>query len=337
MVRILASLFCLSAALAAQAPAVGEINFYGLHAVSADRILGAARLKPGGPLPGSKGDMEDRIAELPGVGTARVEAVCCDGAQVAVFIGIEEKTGPHASFHSEPTGNALLSGDLLETYQQYLAAVRRAAAHGNADQDLTLGHAITADPDANAFEQHFLLYAAAHLDELRNVLRNCPDPDQRAAAAAVIGYAVRKGEVIADLEYALQDPDDAVRANALRALNAIAVLASKEPDAGLRISPTWMVELLHSVVLGDRMEAVKTLLTLTDHNGRDVREQIRDRALPDLIEMSRWKTPRYALPPFLLLGRVAGLTDQQAQQSWAKGDRETVIAKAQPGPKKRIE
>ncbi len=317
---------------------MGDINFYGLHGVAPDRILGAAKLKPGGPLPGSRGDMEDRITELPGVGTARVEAICCDGPQVAVFIGIEEKTGPHAAFRSAPTGSASLPGELVETYEQYLAAVRRAAAHGDGAQDLTAGHAITADADANAFEQHFLLYAAAHLDELRDALRNDPDPDQRAAAAAVIGYAVRKGEVIADLEYALQDPDDAVRTNALRALNAIAVLASQQPDAGLRISPTWMVELLHSVVLSDRMEAVKTLLTLTlDHNGQEVRQQIRDRALPDLIEMARWKTPRYALPPFLLLGRVAGLTDQQAQQSWAKGDRETVIAKAQPGSKKRIE
>jgi hypothetical protein len=283
----------------------------------------------------SKGDMEDRITEVPGVAMARVEAVCCDGPNAVVFIGIQEKGGPLTTFHSAPTGSAALTGDLLETYERYLAAVRRAAAHGNAAQDLSAGHALTADPNARDLEQHFLLYAAAHLDELRDVLHNCPDPDQRAAAAAVIGYAVRKNEVIGDLVNALQDPDEAVRVNALRALDAIAVLAAKQPAAGLRISPTWMVELLHSVVLSDRVETVKTLLTLSDKNAQEVRDQIRERALPDLVEMARWKTPSYALPPFLLLGRVAGLTDQQAQQSWASGDREAVIAKAQPAPRKR--
>lgn len=316
---------------------VGDINVYGLHGIALERILGAAKLKPGGPLPASKGDMEERITEVPGVGAARVEAICCEGAHVDLFIGIEAKTGPHAAFRSEPTGNARLTDDLLEVYQQYGAALRRAVARGKGAQDLTAGHAITSDPDANAIEQHFLLYAAAHLDELRNVLRNCPDPDQRAAAAAVIGYAVRKSDVVPDLEYALQDPDGAVRTNALKALNAIAVLGSLQPDAAVQISPTWMVELLHSVELSDRVEAVKTLLTLTDHGGRDARDQIRERALTDLIEMARWKTPRYALPPFLLLGRVAGVTDQQAEQSWSKGDRESIIAKAQTGPKKRLE
>jgi hypothetical protein len=44
--------------------------------------------------------------------------------------------------------------------------------------------------------------------------------------------------------------------------------------------------------------------------------------------MARWKTLRYAQPPFVLLGRVAGLTDAQVQQSWDKGDREPVIQQA---------
>ena len=34
---------------------------------------------------------------------------------------------------------------------------------------------------------------------------------------------------------------------------------------------------------------------------------LRERALADLAEMARWPTLRYALPPFLLMGRIAGL------------------------------
>ena len=72
----------------------------------------------------------------------------------------------------------------------------------------------------------------------------------------------------------------------------------------------------------------KALLLLTDHGGQSAIDLIRERALPDLAEMARWKTLRYALPSFLLLGRVAGLPDAVTQQAWEKGDREAIIRKA---------
>jgi hypothetical protein len=147
-------------------------------------------------------------------------------------------------------------------------------------------------------------------------------------AAAAIGYAPPAQDVIDDLQYALDDPEVAVRANAIRSLKAIAVFASKQPKAEFKISPTWFIELLHSVELSDRMESAKALLILTDHGGQSAIDLLRERALPDLAEMARWPTLRYALPPFLLLGRMAGLPDTATQQAWEKGDREPVIRKA---------
>jgi hypothetical protein len=44
--------------------------------------------------------------------------------------------------------------------------------------------------------------------------------------------------------------------------------------------------------------------------------------------MARWDTLAYALPPFLLLGRVAGLPDAEIQRRWSAGEREPVIDKA---------
>ena len=55
----------------------------------------------------------------------------------------------------------------------------------------------------------------------------------------------------------------------------------------------------------------------------------RERSLASLIEMARWKTLQYALPPFLLLGRMAGFTDAQTQEYWQKGNRRPVIQKAE--------
>jgi HEAT repeats len=313
---------------AAQAPVIGDINFYGLRKTQPDRILSTLHIQPGGALPASKGDMEERIADMPEVVLARVEAVCCEGKSSTLFIGVEERGAPHAAFRSDPQGNASLPASITDAYRGFLAAVQRAASRGNAAEDLTTGQSRMADPAARKFQEQFSGFAAAHLADLQNVMREAADPDQRAMAVAILGYAPKKAEVIADLQFALQDPDEAVRANSVRALNAIAVFAAREPNLKIVIEPTWFVEMLNSIVLSDRMEAVKALLTLTDHDGHGVIEQVRERALPALAEMSRWKSPAYALPPFMLIGRAAGMTDIQIQRSWEKADRESVIRKA---------
>lgn len=315
-------------AAAAQVPSVGDIDLYGLRKVGPERVLEAAQVRTGARLPASKGDIEDAIEKIPGVVLARVEGVCCDGDRAVVFIGIEERGAPHPSFRSPPAGSVTLPQELIDTYNNFLAAVAKAAAQGRDTEDLTAGHSMMDDPDARAFQPRFLAFAADHLDWLRQVLRQCPEPEQRAIAAAVIGYATDKAKVIDDLQFALQDPDDAVRANALRSLTAIAVYASKHPKAGIQVSVTWIAELLNSIVLNDRVEASKALVILTDSPNPQAASLIRERALPALAEMARWKTLRYALPPFLVLGRVAGIPEAQIRQAWEKGDRESVIAKA---------
>jgi hypothetical protein len=317
----------------AQVPLVGDINLYGLRKVSQERILRALKVQPGERLPPSRGDMEDRVADISGVVLSRVEAVCCDGPRVTLFIGIEERGAPHATFRSEPTGEAVLPAEFVEAYAGFLAAVEKAAAAGRTGEDLSAGHSLMDDPQAWAFQKHFLEIAPANLKALDEVLRNASDPGQRAIAAALIGYAPNKADAIDGLQYALQDPDEAVRANALRSVTAIAVLASRQPALGLRIAPTWLVEALNSIVLSDRMEAVKALLALTDEAcpgtaAHAALELVRERALPAVVEMARWKTPGDALPPFLLAGRLAGMAYLDILQEWATGNREAVLSKA---------
>jgi hypothetical protein len=302
---------------------VGDIEFYGLRTLTADKILSAVRLKPGSPIPPSKGDLQDKIAEVPGVVLARVEAVCCQGNDVTLFIGIEERGAAHPAFRSAPSGEATLPEELVNAYQLFLAAVQKAATRGAGAEDLTAGHSLMDDPQARAYQERFVQFATTNLEALRAVLQNGPDPDQRAIAAAVIGYTPKKQDVVNDLQAAVQDPDDSVRVNAIRSLNAFAV-------SGIKVAPTWFVELLNSVVLSDRVESVRALLTLTDRPAPTVIDLLRARSLPSLVEMARWKNPRYALPPFLLLARVAGVPDRDAQQQWQKGDRESVIEKALP-------
>jgi len=293
-----------------------------------ERVLSAAKVKAGDPIPPSKGDLQDRISDLSGVVLARVEAVCCQGQLVTLFIGIEEKGAPHPSFRSEPSGDAALPEELVTAYRLFLDAVQKAAARGAASEDLTAGHSLMDDVQARAYQERFLTFAGEHLEELRTVLRASPDAELRAIAAAVIGYAPNKQDVVNDLQSAVQDPDEAVRVNAVRSLNAFAV-------SGIRVAPTWFVELLNSVALSDRVEAVRALLTLTDRGAPVVIDLLRARALPALAEMARWKSPRYAVPPFLLLGRIAGIADAEVWQRWQKGDRESVIQKAVGAPARK--
>jgi hypothetical protein len=319
-----------------QGPAIGEINFYGLRKLSQEHILGVLKLRPGDRLHGSKADMEDRLAGISGVVLARVTAICCEGPRVTLFIGLEQRVmgqrdTPPPAFRSEPAGNAVLPAELVEAYSGFLEAVARAAAQGRAREDLSAGYSMMDDPQAWAFQKRFLEMAPENAALLREVLRNGSEPSQRAIGAALIGYASNKQDTLDDLQYALQDPEEAVRANALRSLTALAVLSSKQPNLGLRISPTWMVELLNSVVLTDRVESVKVLTALTDGEcpGKQAAlELIRERALPAVLEMARWKTPGDALPPFLLAGRLAGMSYVDILQAWATGDREAVLARA---------
>jgi hypothetical protein len=310
--------------LAAQAPHVGDIEFYGLHRVSEQKLLHALHLKTGDPLPPSKGDLEDELEKVSGVVLSHVEAVCCDKGQTTIFIGIEEKGAPHLAFHSPPSGDATLSEGLADTYHKFLEAVRNAAHRGSTAEDLTNGHSLMADPDARELQQEFADYAGAHLPLLRDVLRDSNDEEQRAMAATIIGYAPNKKEIVNDLEYAMQDPDESVRSNALRALNAVAVLARLQPQLGIKVSATWFVEMLNSIVLSDRTRAATALVTLTEQNPGDALDQIRERALDSVVEMAQWKVLGYALPPFILVGRLAGMNEQEIQKAWT-GDRRAVI------------
>jgi hypothetical protein len=310
----------------AQIPRVRDIDFYGTGRVSAARILHAAKLQAGQPLPPSKGDLEDRINEISGISRVRVEAVCCEGADAILFVGVEEKDGPRVAFRSEPAGKAVLPEDLTGAYQQFLGAMRQAVgqsrAGGSEQAELSTTRA------ARGFEEKFASFTGQHLAELREVLRNAEDPEQRAIAAAVIGYAPKKADVVGDLQFALQDPDESVRSNAMRSIKALSAAAAQDPALGIRISPTWLIELLNSLVLSDRLQAADILVTLTDGHDRAVLDQIRERALPSLAEMARWETLRYALPPYLLVGRMGGLNEQEIQRRWSNGEREIVIQTA---------
>src|SRR5258706_499690 len=103
------------------------------------------------------------------------------------------------------------------------------------------------------------------------------------------------------------------RARRCSAAWAIAVLARKQPQAGIKVALVWFVERLNSLALSDRLQATQALVILTDQPNPSAVDLLRERALPALVEMARWKTLEYALPAYLLLGRVAGIAEEDLQ------------------------
>lgn len=316
-------------------PRIGSIDYYGLRKVSESRVQKVLGVKAGDPLPSSKGDLEESLEAIPGVVVARVQAVCCDGGRSMLFVGIEEKGAAHFDLRTPPEGDSTLPPELVEPYNQLLEALERAASRGSTAEDLTHGHPLSADPDARDLQLRFVDLVPKHLAKIREVLRTSADAEQRAMAATLIGYAPLKSAVVSDLEYAMQDPEESVRSGAMSALTAIAVLAAKKPELAIRISPTWFVEMLNSVVLSDRIKAAKALVNLTDGRPAATLDLLRERALPALAEMAQWNSLAYALPSFLLFGRLGGLTEKQIQQRWTGGDRNKMVLEILAKEKKK--
>ena len=169
------------------------------------------------------------------------------------------------------------------------------------------------------------MYAERHLDTLRQVLRRSADPEQRKIAGLVIGYAKDKNAVLDDLQYAVLDADEAVRNNASRSIGAIAVLAQERPELGIEIDPDPFIDMLNSLVWTDRNKATLVLGTLAGSRDARLLEQLRQRALPSLIDMTRWKSG-HAAGGYSILGRMSGLSDDELEDAWEKGERERVIA-----------
>lgn len=316
-------------------PSVGAIDFYGVQKVPMEKLRKALAVNEGDPLPSSKVDVEARLNQVPGVVASSLQAACCENGKAILYVGIQEKGANHFEYHEEPDGTASLPDEVTNAYRRFIGEVAVAAQRGVTGEDLTQGHSLMQDADVRSMQKNFIAFADKYSKELHDVIRGSEDEEARAIAAYIIGYAPDKNKVLDDLFYAIRDPDDTVRSNAIRALGAISVKAKLDPDSGIRIPPTWFVEMLNSVVWTDRNYAAAALTTLTDTRDQATLDQIRERALPSIIEMAKWKHLEHALPGYILLGRVAGIPEDELQDGWKAGNRDQIIDRAVTQIRKR--
>ncbi len=309
-------------------PEIGIIDFYGLRKVSEEAVRRALGVEEGGPLPRSKQEAELAIERIPGVVFARLQAVCCEDGRAILYVGVEEKGAPHFDYRLPPQEQIELPEEVHRTYALFLSALNEAVRKHEIDEDLTQGHSLISNARARSYQERFLVQAKQYLDRLRAVLRRSADAEYRAIAAYVIGYAPDKRAVIDDLLYALRDPDDTVRSNAMRALAAIEVYSRRNPQLGIQIPATWLIEMLNSIIWTDRTTAAVNLVNLTEDRDQETLDRIRERALGALIDMARWKHLPHALPAYILLGRILGLKEDQIRNYWAGEDRLQLVERA---------
>jgi hypothetical protein len=214
---------------------------------------------------------------------------------------------------------------VTEAYSAFTAALAQAVHDGEAAEDISRGHSLMQNDAARAQQLRMASLAESNLATIRKVLAESMYPEQRAVAAYVMQYAPEKAAVVPDLQVALRDPDSSVRRNAARSLTAIALLGRRESSLGIRVQPTWFIELLNSAALSDRQEGVRAMLAFTDQADENTMTNLKLRALASLFEMARWQHLPDALPAFLLLGRVAGWKDDATQEAWSSGERDKTV------------
>ncbi|HEX4147125.1 MAG TPA: hypothetical protein VHY91_26750 [Pirellulales bacterium] len=327
---------------------IATIETYGLGKVNRETVLEAVEISVGQRVPTGEeiAAMERKLRAVPGVeeadislirvapqnagpaGKKALDAQAGNTPVPIIYIGIRETGRPGISFRAAPTADAVLAEEIVDTYRRFDAAAAKSFREGHVSGDDSNGYALFGDEATRVIQRQFVPLAKRHYDRLVEVLRTSSQAGHRAKAAWVIGYAADKSKAAAELDAAARDPDHVVRNNAMRGLGVILGYAAKHPELSIEAPIDVYLDLLESVEWTDRNKAMAVLGELSAGGNEAVLTKLRERSLPALVEMARWQTEGHALMAYLLVGRIAGVSDEQMFDAWAAGKREEVIARA---------
>jgi hypothetical protein len=314
-------------------PPLGIIDFYGIRTVPETQLLEALPYHLDDSIPvdqfkSQKHAVEQKLTSLPSVAGAYLTLVCCTLDRKSIlYVGIEGANTPCQKFQPAPTGNVRLTEDVVSAGSSFDVAFQKSILKGNFAEDDSQGHSLDLDPDVRAIQLRFVVLANAHLAHLKDVLHNSSDGQQRSLAAQVLGYVKHKQAIVPDLVAAMRDPD--VRNNSARALLVFAEFSPKAPAQKIKVSSRPFIELLNSCIWSDRNKSSGALAQLTERRDPVLLAEIRNHALPSLLEMARWKYLGHARYSLMILGRIGRLTDEEIQKDLDQGNRASVIAAAQ--------
>lgn len=312
----------------AQPERISIIDFFGLRTVTAEQVRKVIAIREGDTLDDKfdAAEMEKRIREIPGVKHGTFSIVCCDPGTNGkiIFIGISEDEMARSEYNDAPTGKISLPAEIQTAYDSMMHYMIEGIMKGESGEDRTKGYSLMNYPPARFRQEKFLQFARSKWNTLINVLHNAADADQRAIAAAVIAYGDDKRKIVNELLHAVHDPDDEVRNNSTRALALLAGYAHENPGSGIIIPPDPFIKMIRSIVWTDRNKGIAVLAGLTAGRDKKVLEILRRECLAELMEMARWKSAGHAGYPFLILGRMAGVSDESIFLSMDLPDKKSI-------------
>jgi hypothetical protein len=285
---------------------IGGIEFFGYKGIDVEAVRKALPVHVGDA---ASKDAKSRIRKA--VPTTNVESVCCDeNGRSWFFIGLTGSSVVSFAYLPRPTGAAQVSPELAGISKNRDEAQRAAVQKGGdaAQEDDSAGYAISKDPEARAWDLKLRAYAIAHEAELLNVLATSADEKQRSIAAEALGYAEYSLKQVSALLRACRDPNDGVRNNASRALG---VLAASNQERARAIEPDVFVEMIRSGVWTDRNKASFVLMELTALRDPSLLAKLRAQSKDALLEMAGWRDTGHAMQARIILGRMAGIAEDQ--------------------------
>jgi hypothetical protein len=309
---------------------IATIDFYGQRTLDAEALRKDLPIHEGDLI--SRGDAARltpsiRVALVgrPHLRDARLDFICCaEGGGVHVFVGVQEDGTPEVHFRSAPTGAIRLPAQLVAHGHALDRALMEAVYKGHSAEDDSQGHSLlTQAPEARTLQEQNVALTARNLDTLRRVLRESADAEQRAMAARYLGYAPDKQAVVSDLVRAMSDPDSEVRNDSMRAL-----MVFSRSKISPRIPYEAFVALLDTPTWTDLNKSSNALMALSSTRDPKLLDILRKRSMPTLAGMAHWRDRDHSLAAYWMLGRIAGLSDQEIQDRWDRADADGVIAAA---------
>jgi hypothetical protein len=313
---------------------IGEINYFGYGALPLERIRAAIPWHIGDTLTFatySKEAVDEAVKSAIGKPPTDVNIVCCDSSQrLEIFIGLPGNTSRPLQTDFVPSGQTHLDSRGLRLYQQEQPLLEQAVARGTAAEDDSQGYMLSKDPALRSINIAMRSYAIAtgRESELEHVLLTSSEPNDRRAAATLLGYVQRSKAQVNALSKAIQDPDSEVRNNAVRALE---VLAAATVSSGQQTPSNLypFISLLYSGSWTDRNKASLFLMRATSSRNPEMLHQLRSQALEPLVEGGSWtNVPGHSTPFLVILGRIGELSDKKLGDLLKRGDASAIIAAA---------
>ena len=310
-------LHCIS--VRAQIVRIGSIDIYGNRNISTDTILQSAKISEGDSITRQyllNRNIERNIQTVKGIKLAKTTLVCCDkNGNYHLFVGIAESDSNILSHRDRPKLRIKLPEKYTNAYKQFSSRLSDAIQAGQATEDWTYGHSLINYPPARRMQEKYRDWADEDFSVLSKVLRSSAYAEQRATAAQIIAYHFDKGKVIPELMYAIIDESDEVRNNAIRAIAVIAFYASAHPEKNIRIPYLPFIRLINSVNWSDRNKGLSVLMQLTHSRNPEILQKLKERSLPALKEMAMWNSTAHAMPAYVILGRIAGLSENEISKT----------------------